>query len=94
MSLTAESPCVRENPFIKKLGNVQILESPAKSSGQYCKSEWDLHGTCCNEQDLVKHAKYGTKAIQTHVEQLNRDFAVFKAFYDRLLPILEQVAAL
>lgn len=67
--------CSTKNPLIAELKkrNVTILASPIKYEG--CGGEWDLNGSCCEMNSMLKYVSKEANYINPLVESYKREVA-------------------
>ena len=75
-SAVYSNKCMAMNPFIQQLAEsssiiVDIYDTPRKDIViKHCQLEWQAHGTCCDQDDLVMFNQLENKLIDLNVEFL------------------------
>lgn len=92
-STMSTDSCVNKNPFLTKLRssailNVKIFDSVQTGSFKKCTEVWNKHGTCCELQSLINHARAESIIIHkklTLLKQLLRQaFQKLSLFWNRI----------
>lgn len=71
--------CSKKNPFIYSIGwatamtpvFVKLYSSPVKRNFGHCQSEWNQHGSCCNEDLLVDFGNMDSNLIENNKKKLS-----------------------
>ena len=74
--------CLNKNPFIRSLSaqgifSVEVYSKPRFTKFAHCQDEWDLHGSCCNQDDLLMAYRADDALISETVKH-------FDSLYDSL----------
>lgn len=81
--IESSQTCLTKNGFLGQMKtdhphNVTIFEQVQSGPFQSCRSEWNVHGSCCKASDLIRMNEFETEVINSNNKKLIEVVKLFR----------------